>query len=173
MNLTLKGFLRGYVRELTGLETDSLKRLLEATLNSAPAAEEAVMAFAAAQGKAAYLAKLAKGTRLEEPYREASERIDQSTDLESFFVDAGSTERYRKVWLAYCAKKDAIKADRRAILLMRDKTLEAMAATQHSIYGVCKELGLNQGNVYAYLNKGDASKVSRATARRIMEFTRS
>ena len=35
--------------------------------------------------------------------------------------------------------------------------------------GLAARLGLNRGNVYAYLNGGDVTKVSRATARRIME----
>ena len=51
MNLTLKGFLRGYCRELTGLQTDNLRKLLGAVLDNAPSAAEALMGFAAVQGK--------------------------------------------------------------------------------------------------------------------------
>ncbi|MCI8340259.1 MAG: MFS transporter [Eggerthellaceae bacterium] len=53
---------------------------------------------------------------------------------------------------------------------MRKATLDAMERRRLTAYRVCKTLGLNLGNVYAYLGKGDVSKVSRNTARRIMEY---
>ena len=53
---------------------------------------------------------------------------------------------------------------------MRKKTLDALHTNNVSIYRLCKDLGLNLGNVYAYLSKGDATKVSRDTARTIMEY---
>lgn len=169
MNLTFKGFLRGYCRELTGLQTDNLKKLLSAVLNDAPAASEAVMVFAAAQGKAMYLSRLAEGTPYGDSYAKVADGIGNSLSLEAFLAGDEAPERYRKVWLAYCARKDAAKTDRRVIALMRDKTLAAMRRTSRTAYGICKELGLNRGNVYAYLNGGDVTKVSRETARRIME----
>ena len=52
---------------------------------------------------------------------------------------------------------------------MREKTLAALASSGRTVYSLCGELGLNRGNVYAYLNAGDVTKVSRATARRILE----
>ena len=38
-----------------------------------------------------------------------------------------------------------------------------------TVYRLCRDLGFNEGNVYACLDAGDVTKVSRATARRIME----
>ena len=52
---------------------------------------------------------------------------------------------------------------------MRKKTLEALEESGETRYGLCRALHLNKGNVYAYL-AGDDSKVSRKTARRIMEY---
>lgn len=169
MNLTLKGFLRGYCRELTGLQTDSLHKLLGAVLTSAPAAAEAVMAFAAAQGKGDYLASLAAGTYLEPGYRAFSQLCQESTSVEAALQSAEAPPRYRKVWDAFLARRDAIQADRRVIALMREKTLAALEDSGRTVYGLCAELGLNRGNIYAYLNGGDITKVSRATARRILE----
>lgn len=170
MNLTFKGFLRSYVRELTGLETDNLKKLLAAVLNDAPAAAEALMVFAAVQDKARYLAKLAKGTSVEENYESfaGATNVANEEELINYLASPHAPDRYQKVWLAYRSKKEAIQADRRVIGLMRDKTLAAMKASGTTAYGLCKTLGLNAGNVYAYLNGGDATKVSRETARLIM-----
>ncbi|MGN0078428.1 MAG: hypothetical protein ACI36V_06560 [Coriobacteriales bacterium] len=169
MNLTLKGFLRGYCRELTGLQTDSLRKLLAAVLSDAPAASEAVMAFAAAQGKGSYLARLAMGTRLEPEYRAFCQLCQASGGVEAALQSPEAPQRYRKVWDAFLAQRDAIQADRRVIALMREKTLTALEGSGRTVYGLCAELGLNRGNTYAYLNGGDITKVSRATARRILD----
>ncbi len=48
---------------------------------------------------------------------------------------------------------------------MRERELTA--------YRICKDLDLNLGNIYAYLNRGDVAKVSRNTARRILEHASS
>ena len=60
-------------------------------------------------------------------------------------------------------------ADRRINALMRKRTLGALEESGVTRYGLCRDLNLNKGNVYAYL-AGDDSKVSRETARRIMEY---
>ncbi len=77
--------------------------------------------------------------------------------------------RYANVWRAYRAVKEKPAADRRVNALMRKKTLEALEESGVTRYGLCRALRLNKGNVYAYL-AGDDSKVSRKTARRIMEY---
>ena len=167
--LTLKGFLRGYVRELVGLQTDNLRKLCAAVETDSPAAAEALMAFAGTQGKEGYLASLAVGSWMEKGYSIAAEAIQACGSVETYLASPMAPERYRKVWGAYVAKRDAIQVDRRVVSLMRDKTLAALRSSHMSVYRLCKDLGLNEGNVYAYLNAGDTSKVSRATARRIME----
>ena len=65
--------------------------------------------------------------------------------------------------------KEKPAADRRVNALMRKRTLEALEESGVTRYGICRALHLNKGNVYAYL-AGDDSKVSRETARRIMEY---
>ncbi|MBR2836083.1 MAG: hypothetical protein IKE43_10325 [Coriobacteriales bacterium] len=173
MNLTFKGFLRSYVRELTGRETDSLKILCASVAKKTPTAKEALMVFAAIQHKAHYLAKLAHNTWMETEYVEIADKIDAFKDVETFLQSHDAPERYRKVWNSFIAKRDAIQADRRIIAIMRDKTLEALDTLNITIYQICQELGLNKGNVYAYINSGDTSKVSRDTARRILQYVQS
>ena len=52
---------------------------------------------------------------------------------------------------------------------MREKTVAALEGAGVTVYRLCADLGLNQGNVYAYLGKGDVTKVRRSTARRMLE----
>lgn len=169
MNLTFKGFLRGYCRELTGLETDCLKKLLDCVTGDSPAAAEAVMVFAAIQNKADYLVRLSEGSWVNEGYAAFSAFLTAFDTLEHALESVEAPQRYQKVWRAYCAKRDAITADRRVIGLMRTKTLDALQERGITVYALCSRLGLNKGNAYAYLNGGDVTKVSRATARRMLD----
>lgn len=170
MNLTFKGFLRNYCGELTGLDTDNLKKLLAAVNSTAPSAAEALFLFAAAQNKADYLIKTSSGSWMHEQYEKTLHDSKKFNSISDYLTSDTAPERYKKVWNAFCAKKYAAKTDRRVIALMREKTLTAMKAAGLTAYAVCKELNLNIGNVYAYLHSGDVTKVSRATARKIMQF---
>ena len=170
MNLTFKGFLKGYCAELTGLRTTSLRRLCAACDVHAPSAAEAVFVLAAAQGKEGYLVGVVSGTWMEGIFRSAADSIGSFGNVEDWLRSESTPQRFRKVLFAYDAKKRAVLADRRVISLMREKTLSALESSGVTTYRLCSDLGLNRGNVYAYLNRGDATKVSRATARRIMEY---
>lgn len=171
MNITYRGFLRLYCRELTELNTDSLKKLCSAVNDSAPHAAEAVFLFALEQGKVEHLLALSKGTWMERLYGEAAARVSLLGSAEAFLYDETTSERFRKVRNAYEAKLTKIDSDRRVISLMREKTLSAIEGGGLTVYRICKDLELNQGNVYAYLNKGDLAKVSRGTARQLLEHT--
>ena len=173
MNLTFKGFLRLYCRELTELQTDNLRKLIHAAATTCPAAAEAVMLYAAMQEKHYYAAGLAQGTWMEENYKSVVEKLEQYENVLAYLESKDAPERYKKVLAAYHAQKNAVCADRRVVLLMRTKTLSLLNESHTSIYSIYKQLGLNKGNLYAYLNKGDASKVSRTTARRILQLSES
>lgn len=127
------------------------------------------MVFAAIQGKATYLVKLSEGTWLYDTYTMAGSHMTNPDEVIPYLTSADAPQRYAKVWTAYRAKTSAIQNDRRVISLMRSKTLQAMENAGISAYALCKELGLNLGNGYAYLHKGDVTKVSKSTARTIME----
>lgn len=170
MNLTFKGFLRNYCRELTRLNTDNLKKLLAAVSTTAPSAAEALFLFAAVQNKADYLVKTSLGSWVHEQYQKTLHDSKDFNSISDYLTSDAAPERYKKVWNAFCAKKDAAKTDRRVIMLMREMTLTAMKAAGLTAYAICKKLNLNIGNVYAYLHSGDVTKVSRATARKIMQF---
>lgn len=170
MRLTFKGFLREYCRRLSGLETDNLKKLCEAANGSTSRVAEPLFLFALEQGKLPYLLEVAKGTWMESGYSTLAERTEGCADAETFLRQPGLPARYVKVWNAYLMERDSIEKDRRITALMRVKTLEALKAEGRTPYRVCKDLNLNMGNVYAYLRKGDVTKVSRNTARRILEY---
>ena len=70
---------------------------------------------------------------------------------------------------AFRAQGDALSADRRMNALLRPRIAKALAQKGITRYKLCKDLGLNPGNVYAYL-AGDDAKVSKETARRMLDY---
>ncbi len=170
MNLTFKGFLKNYCRELTGLETSNLRRLTHAVATDAPSAAEAVFLLALAEGKGGYALELARGTWMAESYVQAHELHQTCSSWDEFFELENLPNRYLNVWRSFLAVKNKAATNRRVTGLMREKTLAALEQSNTTCYRLCKQLGLNKGNVYAYLHGGDNSKVSRDTARAIMEY---
>lgn len=169
MHLTFKGFLRNYCRELSGLETDNIRKLARSSATDAPRVAEPLFLFALEQHKLGYLLEVCTGTWMEEGFRALADTAASYPSAYAFAESSEAPERFRKVRDAYLSQRDATERDRRLNALMRKKTLAAMAEKGLTAYRLCKELDLNMGNVYAYLGKGDASKVSRETARLIME----
>ena len=89
---------------------------------------------------------------------------------ERFALSAHAPERYRKVAEAYHAPESLRAASIRVNQMIRERVLAALETSSVTRYRLCKDLGLNMGNVYAYLS-GDPSKVSTQTAQRILDYT--
>ena len=169
MNLTFEGFLKGYCRELSGQQSLSFRKLVEQATTDAPRVAEPLFLLALAQGKAEYVLGLSEGSWMEEGYRGVLSLYGQASSLASLCSEDKLPNRYANVWRAYRGVKEKPAADRRVNALMRKRTLKALEESGVTRYGLCRDLNLNKGNVYAYL-AGDDSKVSRETARRIMEY---
>lgn len=168
MNRTFRGCLKAYCAELSGMRTTSLRRLCAAARERAPRVAEPLLLLAFEEGREDYLLKLAEGSRLGEEWEGAAESIRERGGVLPFLESGEAPKRYAAVLDAYRAPDDALAADRRINGLLRTRTLAALDAAGMTRYRLCKDLGLNAGNLYAYL-AGDDAKVSRATARRIME----
>lgn len=89
--------------------------------------------------------------------------------VRAFLESDDAPARYAFVLDAFLAQGDALAADRRMNGFLREKISSALERGNVTRYKMCKDLGLNAGNVYAYL-AGDDAKVSNATARKIYEY---
>mgnify|MGYP004630187251 FL=1 len=169
MNLTFEGFLKGYCRELSGQQSLSFRKLIDQARAAEPRVAEPLFLLALVQGKAGYVLKLSQGSWMEKDYQHVLSLFDRIGDLPALCTDEELPNRYANVWRSYRGIKEKATADRRVNALMRKRTLDALGESGMTRYGLCRDLHLNKGNVYAYL-AGDDSKVSRETARRIMEY---
>ena len=172
MRLTFRGWLLSYCQELTGLKTTSVKKLVSAVEGSAPHASAALFLLAAETGKARDLPGRTSDPELRAEWESMTAMLPENpTGAEAFARTnyRALPARYRKVIDAYDAVAERRENDERAKALMAKKTVAALERAGKTRYRLCRDLGLNEGNVYAWL-AGDPSKVSRATARRAWRY---
>ena len=139
MRRTFKGFLKEYCRELSGLDTASLRRLVAATESNARLVEP-LFVFAAVQGKADYIAHISEGRWFHGDYAVLAGKLEEHGSLEALLSSEEAPERYASVLVAFHAQGDALAADRRINGLMRPRIVEALARKGLTRYKLCKDL---------------------------------
>ena len=168
MHRTLKGFLKDYCRELSGADTANLRKLVTAAQSNARLVEP-LFALAAAQGETGYLTRISEGAWFHNDYEVLAGKLEEHGSLEALLSSDDAPPRYAAVLAAFRAQGDALSADRRMNALLRPRIAKALAQKGITRYKLCKALGLNPGNVYAYL-AGDDAKVSKETAWRMLGY---
>ncbi|MDR0499779.1 MAG: hypothetical protein LBG97_00825 [Coriobacteriales bacterium] len=170
--LTFTGYLKRYCCELAGDDTQSMFKLCNLAATNSPRITEPLFLLVAMNGKVKNLLAAAKATRLEKEYTQISISFPTASHILRALEenDKQLPVRYHKVYRSYLSRANRIKTDRDVSLLMREKTLAAMREKKLSKYRIYTDLELNPGNINAFLKYGDATKVSRDTARAIMEY---
>ena len=64
------------------------------------------------------------------------------------------------MWRSYVARRDAPARDARLKMAARDRVLALEAEKRVSRYRMAKDLGLNPGNLHAFLTQGVPSKLA-------------
>ena len=175
MRLTFRGWLLSYCQELTGLKTTSVKKLVSAVEESAPHASAAVFLLAVEARRVADLISRTSDPELLAEWGSVAAMLPENPMDAEAFARANYDDlpvRYRKVIDAYDAVAESHENDEHAKVLMAKRTVAALEKAGKTRYRLCRDLGLNEGNVYAWL-AGDPSKVSRATARRAWRYAQS
>lgn len=171
--LTFAGYLRSYVPYLAGTRSLSMSRL--ATLSrKSPRVVEPLLLLAAVTDRADELARCL----------ESRPKLLQELRLLDSLARAGALEtalegedprlrpEFTKAWRSYVARRDAPLRDERLKRLARERALELEATKSVTRYRVAKDLGLNTGNLHAFLTQGNVSKMSLDNAHRLVEYLR-
>jgi hypothetical protein len=169
--LTFAGFLESYVRSLAGKNTVALAELVERSV-AEPRLVEPMLLWAVTSGRVARLARLLDGRgRLQ---RELSVLVElQQTDsLVSCLMSEDSRLRpgYSKVWRSYVARRDAQNRDAELKLEGRRRVLALESRKRVTRYRMAKDLGLNPGNLYAFLAQGNPTKLSLDRVVQLVEY---
>jgi hypothetical protein len=158
--LTFEGFLGSYVKYLSGEDTLALPRLVR-LLPTEPRLVEPLVLWAAATGRGDRLARLLEDDRAAASEVGLVEKFASEGRLEHA-LDSGDPAlrpEYAKAWRSYVARRDAPARDARLKLDARARVLALKAEKSVSQYRMAKDLGLNPGNLNAFLVQGDPRKL--------------
>lgn len=171
--LTFEGFLQSYVQHLAGERTQSLGKLAERAA-AEPRLFEPLLLWAAVSGRASRLAQLLGGRCDRVSELEALVALDRLGALESALAeeDSAPSSEYAKVWRSYVARRDALERDAALKREARMQALALEAKTGVSRYRMAKDLGLNPGNLHAFLAQANVSKLSLENAYALVRYLR-
>ncbi len=169
--LTFKGFLLQYVKNLSMQDTNSLYKLSTEAATENPRLREPLLLYALLSQKHNLLLSATKDTELHTEYHHLLYRYT-AEDMLQLLKDHSSAlpEGYHKVWNSYLNRKNKGQADDHTKTLMRNKVKHLQAAYGISNYRIYTDLKLNPGNLNAWLKHGDCSKVSLETARSALKY---
>lgn len=172
--LTFRGFLTKYVRELSLEGTNDLAKLVREACSENARLREPLLLYALFSGKEYLLLKASYHTVLYSSYFITLSQYDQSSmEAELQRPDCQLSPEYRKVWRSYESLKRHKDADDHTKELIRRKLLRLQAASGITNYRIYTALGLNPGNLNAWLKHGSAEKVSLDTARAALRYVES
>lgn len=172
--LTFKGFLSQYVRQLSEQETNSLYKLAAEASSSNPRLKEPLFLYALYTQKVDVLLLAAKDADLKQEYLHMAGAFTTVSMEEALQNGADEVPaEYQKVWRSYLSRKNRGQADDHTKELMRQKVKRLQEKNGVTNYRIYTDLKLNPGNLNAWLKHGDCDKVSLNTARRTLQYLQS
>jgi hypothetical protein len=169
--LSFRGYLESYVLRLSGNRTLALKELV-AMAQKEPRLTEPLLLWAVETGKDRSLERLLKDDSRLASELKMLQSLEQQQVLEPSLASEDSPLGldYQKVWRSYLARANAPKRDFELKLEARRRVLELEAARNVTRYRMAKDLGLNPGNLHAFLAQGNASKLSLERAFELVNY---
>ncbi|MDZ4178763.1 MAG: hypothetical protein U1E29_05975 [Coriobacteriia bacterium] len=159
--LTFRGFLQSYVRALSGEGTLALSRLAELS-RTEPRLVEPLLLWAAVTDRAERLDDLLEGRQRMRQELRMLAQLHATGSLEDELAGSRSPLRaeYVKAWNSYTVRRDAVSRDKELRLEARKRVLELESRKNVPRYRMAKDLGLNPGNLHAFLSQSDPTKLS-------------
>lgn len=169
--LTFKGFLSWYVKQLSMQDSNSIFKLVAEAVGCNPRLQEPLLLYALYSDKQNILLQASKGCDLYDDYRYLLSQydVDEMTELLKTSSPVLPDE-YHKVWRSFLCLKNRREADNHTKELMRQKVKRLQEKSGITNYRIYTDLSLNPGNVNAWLKHGEADKVSLDTARRVLSY---
>jgi len=169
--LTFRGFLTQYVRQLSKADTNSIFKLTREATGGNPRLKAPLLLYALYTGKQDILLRAAKETPLFESFSTVLGQYNEETITQLLGSRSPLLpEEYHKVWKSYLSLKNKGAADDHTKELMRQKVLRLQAQKGVTNYRIYTDLKLNPGNLNAWLKHGYSDKVSLETARSTLRY---
>lgn len=168
-NLTFLGFLRQYVKELSGESTLSIKRLASCC-GDFPKLREPLFLYAVFSGQLQTLRSALQA----ESNKSLQKLCDDFGDIVTLDMLQQKSEllpeRMYRVWTSFVSVRDRTATENHLKELIRQKVLSSLSSKRVSVHRICKDLEMNQGNVSRWLNRGNPGAISYENAERILDY---
>ncbi len=169
--LTFRGFLTQYVRQLSYCDSTSLYKLANEAASENARLREPLLLYALYSGKQDVLLRATRQTPLHTGYQLLLSEFDSEQMTVALSTDKPELpNEYRKVWRSYQSQKNRHETDNHTKMLILKKVQRLQHGNQVTAYRIYTDLGLNHGNVNAWLKNGDCTKVSLNTARAVLRY---
>lgn len=169
--LSFAGFLKGYVRSLSLADTNNLFKLAKEAAERNPRLREPLFLYAFFTDKTDLLLRASCKYQFYDEFKRLMERYEKDSLENALRSDSAALpEGYKKVWRSYHNKRNRVYNDNHTKELMRIKALKLQTTKGVTNYRLYADLGLNPGNMNAWLKYGDPNKVSLDTARRTVSY---
>ncbi len=169
--LTFAGYLKSYVPYLADSDSLALSRLWERTA-SHPRATEPLLLLASVTGRSGALTSHVRAEPALAAELDLLAELANTGTLESALANEDPRLRpeYLKAWRSYVVRRDAHLRDADLKRLARQRALELEQRRDVTRYRVAKDLGLNPGNLHAFLTLGNVTKLSLEHAYKLVEY---
>jgi hypothetical protein len=184
--LTFKGYLERYLKYLGDTKTLRMGVLVTEVLPESPRIAEPMFLYFMMMGRAKRLITVMEreipnqytplgnnpAKRFSREFRALLDSFKTFSELEEGLIgkDKKIPIGYQKVYDSNLVTKNWKLTEKGFLKSFSKKLRELQAGAGVSVYRICKDLELNQGNVYAYINQSDPKTVSVQTARRIESY---
>ena len=169
----LSRWLKKEVMHLAGLESFSLRKAAAVAQDGCPRAAAPLLLFALCSGRTERLLDYVWRDDVRVSF-EAVATMLEGKDIESIAIAGGRIEElpreYAKHLDSYhaCYHASETKAESKKLRWERSRMLLLQKGVP--VAQISRDLGLNQGNLNAYLKHGDVSKLSLANADAVMRY---
>ena len=165
------GWLGESMQEHSLTQSTGVRILAKEAAERNPRLREPLYLYALLTGQIELLQKSVRGTVLAAAYAGLpNDPAEMEKQLRA--EPSEQPEAYGKVWHSYRVYKERGKRDEVTKELMRRQIVHLQAERGVSNYRLYTSLGLNPGNLNAWLKHGDGKKVSLKTARAVLEQVR-
>lgn len=169
--LTLGGFLKKYVNELSYQKSENLSRLaMEAdTIN--PRLKEPLLLYAYFTKEPKTAKRQFSNSSLYKDYCEFLKNFPDTQAAIKYLSENSSLNNYRKVYKSYISKKNRYKAESKLKDSIRQEILMTLKEKGITAYEVIKveSLELNKGNFYAFL-RGKSNSINTYSAYNVLKY---
>jgi hypothetical protein len=156
---------------LSGTNTLSLRQMAR-MVDTIPRLYEPLALWAASEGRLKELESLLRNNRYADKDFAALNVYPSAAALEQALEreDRSLRPEHHKVWNSYRIRRDAHLRDARLKLSARDRALSLEKGTKVSRYRICKDLGLNPGNLHTFLTKEEPFRLSLDKSYALVEY---